>query len=160
PSATALFQDISETERLEALNRRALRLEAVAELSASLAHEIKNPLASIRSAVEQIVKPTLASEDRGSLQRLVLSESDRLSRLLSEFLEFSALSVQRREALDLRRVVADAVAMVRQHPDASEGVEVALDLPAEALEVSGDRDLLHRAVSNLVLNAAQFTLRP
>ena len=55
-SATAIFQDISDQKRLEELRLRAERLEAVAELSASLAHEIKNPLASIRSAVEQLAR--------------------------------------------------------------------------------------------------------
>ena len=50
-TATAIFQDISDQKRLDALHLRAQRLEAVAELSASLAHEIKNPLACIRSAV-------------------------------------------------------------------------------------------------------------
>ncbi|NJD18795.1 MAG: PAS domain-containing protein [Gemmatimonadetes bacterium] len=58
PSATAIFQDITDLEVLEALNRRTERLEAIAALSASLAHEIKNPLASIRSAVEQFARPS------------------------------------------------------------------------------------------------------
>jgi PAS domain S-box-containing protein len=157
PSATALFQDISELERLEALNRRAERLEAVAELSASLAHEIKNPLASIRSAVEQIAKPQLGSEDRARLERLVLAESDRLSRLLSEFLDFSDVAMVRRQRLDLAQLVSDALALVRQHPDRREGVEIVLDLPAEPVWVEGDPDLLHRAVFNLALNGVQFT---
>ena len=86
PSATAIFQDITDLEMVEALNRRTERLEAVAALSASLAHEIKNPLASIRSAVEQLTRVGLTDDDRGILQKLVLGESDRLSRLLSEFL--------------------------------------------------------------------------
>src|SRR5688572_18937133 len=122
PSVTAIFQDITDLERIEALNRRTERLEAVAELSASLAHEIKNPLASIRSAVEQLTRPgasgaNLASDDRALLQRLVLTESDRLSRLLSEFLEFSALRRGPAEQVDLAAVVRDAVALVRQQAD-------------------------------------------
>src|SRR3989475_12713423 len=54
PRVTAIFTDISDSKRLEELHLRAERLEAVAELSSSLAHEIKNPLASIRSSVEQL----------------------------------------------------------------------------------------------------------
>ena len=156
PSATAIFQDISDLERVDALNRRAERLEAVAELSASLAHEIKNPLASIRSAVEQINKPALNDDDRSLLQRLVVSESDRLSRLLTEFLEFSGLRMSKREIIDVRGIARDCVTMLRHHPEKMEGVEIELSLPDDAQRVRGDRDLLHRAIFNLVLNALQF----
>jgi two-component system sensor histidine kinase PilS (NtrC family) len=156
PTATAIFQDITDLERVDALNRRAERLEAVAELSASLAHEIKNPLASIRSAVEQISKPTLSEQDRAVLQRLVVQESDRLSRLLTEFLEFSGLRMGKRETVDVRDIARDCVAMLRQHPQ-GRGVEVELALPDDPQRVRGDRDLLHRAVFNLVLNAIQFS---
>jgi two-component system sensor histidine kinase PilS (NtrC family) len=158
-SATAIFQDISDLERVDALNRRAERLEAVAELSASLAHEIKNPLASIRSAVEQISKPALTNDDRSLLQRLVVSESDRLSRLLTEFLEFSGLRMSKREIVDVRAVARDCVTMLKHHPDRPEGVEIELTLPDDAQRVRGDRDLLHRALFNLVLNALQFAGR-
>ncbi|HSM05352.1 MAG TPA: PAS domain-containing protein, partial [Longimicrobiales bacterium] len=78
PSGTAIFQDITHSERMGVLDRRHQRLEAVAELSASLAHEIKNPLASIRSSVEQLAGDDLDPDDRYVLQRLVLTESDRL----------------------------------------------------------------------------------
>ncbi len=156
PSVTAIFQDITDQERLNALNRRNERLEAVAELSASLAHEIKNPLASIRSAVEQLGGAGLNGEDRAVLQRLVVGESDRLSRLLSEFIEFSALRMGRSSEVDLVTLARDCVALVRQHPDVGEGVEyreVGMENP---VRVPGDQDLLHRAVFNLILNGAQF----
>jgi two-component system sensor histidine kinase PilS (NtrC family) len=154
-SATAIFQDITDMELLEALNRRTERLEAVAALSASLAHEIRNPLASIRSAVEQFTSPSLDVEDRGTLQRLVLTESDRLSRLLSEFLEYSGLRLAAKHPVDLSALARDAVALVRQHPD-SRGVDFTCAGTGDPRWVDGDPDLLHRALFNLLLNAAQF----
>lgn len=154
-SATAIFQDITDLELVEALNRRTERLEAVAALSASLAHEIKNPLASIRSAVEQFTSPSLGEDDRGTLQRLVLTESDRLSRLLSEFLEYSGLRLAAKQPVDLSALARDAVALVRQHPE-SHGVAFTCTGTEDARWVEGDPDLLHRALFNLLLNAAQF----
>lgn len=154
PSATAIFQDITDLELIEALNRRTERLEAVAALSASLAHEIKNPLASIRSAVEQLAGTELDASDRSLLERLVLSESDRLSRLLSEFLDYSGLRLGDRQSLDLSEVVRECVAVVRHHPDADD-VEVSCDGTDVSVPLRGDPDLLHRALFNLLLNAVQ-----
>src|SRR5207244_8587370 len=118
-----------------------------------LAHEIRNPLASIRSAVEQLVRPALAHDDRQLLQRLVVAESERLSRLLSEFLEFTGLRRGPAEQVDLAAVVRDAVALVRHQAD---GVTMRLDGTDQPRVIPGDADLLHRAVFNLVLNAVQF----
>ncbi len=157
-SATAVFQDITHSEQMGLLDRRSQRLEAVAELSASLAHEIKNPLASIRSSVEQLAGDDLAPEDRYILQRLVLSESDRLSRLLSEFLEFSGIRKGHIQRLDLAGVVTDAVRLAEAHPDVPEDARVQLQMPeVGSVNLPGDGDLLHRAVYNLVLNALQFS---
>lgn len=155
PSATAIFQDITDLERLEVLHRRAERMEAIAGLSASLAHEIKNPLASIRSAVEQLSRSKLECEDRAILERLVLTESDRLSRLLSEFLEYSVLNIGTREVVDLAEVVEGCSALMHQHPDL-EGVELVCSVGGGPIEVSGDADLLHRALFNLIHNGVHF----
>ncbi len=157
PSVTAIFQDITDLERIESLNRRNERLEAVAELSASLAHEIKNPLASIRSAVEQFDSPTLGDEDRILLQRLVLAESDRLSRLLTEFLDFSVMRLSIPARVDFTRVVRHAISVVKQHPDFREGIRIEEEGLEGSLILPGDSDLLHRLVANLVLNAVQFS---
>jgi two-component system sensor histidine kinase PilS (NtrC family) len=156
PSVTAIFQDITDAERLENLNRRNERLEAVAELSASLAHEIKNPLASIRSSIEQLVGPRLQPEDRNVLQQLILSESDRLSRLLSEFIEFARIRSGSFEPVDVAECVHTAVALAREHPDAAPVACLDVRGADAPLAILGDADLLHQAVFNLVLNALQF----
>jgi two-component system sensor histidine kinase PilS (NtrC family) len=158
-AVTAIFQDISEGKRLEALHRRAERLEAVAGLSASLAHEIRNPLASIRSAVEQLAAVPRADEDERTLAGLIVRESDRLSRLLGEFLDFARVRMRHVARVELASVVAGAAALARAHPDRAAGVELRCEAP-DALLVEGDEDLLHRAVFNLVLNAVQATPEP
>jgi len=153
PSVTAIFTDISDQKRIEALRLRTERLEAVAELSASLAHEIKNPLASIRSSIEQLARTAAAGEDEQFLSQLALRESDRLSRLLSEFLDFSRVRVTSARVLDLGAVAEAAVDVVRRHPDCPE--QAAIDVQWQPAPMEGDEDLLHRVVVNLVLNALQ-----
>jgi two-component system sensor histidine kinase PilS (NtrC family) len=157
PWVTAVIQDVTEFKQVEDLVRRAERLQAVAELGASLAHEIKNPLASIRSSVEQLAGDRLSAEDRDVLRRLVLGESDRLSRLLSDFMEFSRLELRRWRVLDLRDVVSQAIGLVSQHPDAEGGPSIDFEPPTTPVMVDGDEDLLHRAVFNLLLNAVQHS---
>jgi two-component system sensor histidine kinase PilS (NtrC family) len=154
-SATAIFSDISDQKRLEDLHVRAGQLEAVSELAASLAHEIKNPLASIRSAVEQLGRMPTADEDTGALTRLVVRESDRLARLLTEFLDFSRVRVTRVQPLDLAALVQDTMNLVAAHPDRSASTMLRFDSDPVAQPIDGDSDLLHRAIFNLVLNAAQ-----
>ena len=154
-SATAIFQDITDSKRLEELRLRAERLEGVAELSASLAHEIKNPLASIRSAVEQLSRAPQTTDDARTLSTLIIRESDRLSRLLSEFLDFARTRVTRIAELELGGLVKGAVKLAATHPDGHRRVRVSCATPAHGIPVEGDEDLLHRAVFNLALNAVQ-----
>ncbi len=210
-TATAIFQDISGQKRLESLHVRAGRLEAIAELSASLAHEIRNPLASIRSAVEQLtgmlsrpdgapgaagnghrngyqngyqnghvrdpiaghmadVGPsrrngahdatcdtvmTADEDDARTLGALIVRESDRLSRLLTEFLDFARVRVARLSPVDIAAVARGAANLAMAHPDVKEGLRVKCMTPETAVIIDGDEDLLHRAAFNLVLNAVQ-----
>lgn len=157
-TATAIFQDITDQKRLDALRRRAQRLEAVTELSASLAHEIKNPLASIRSAVEQLGHASRATPDEQVLSALIVRESDRLSRLLSDFLDFARVRVSRIQQVDIAKLVHGAAALAAAHPSRADNVSVTVTGDAGvAGYVAGDDDVLHRAVFNLVLNAVQVS---
>jgi two-component system sensor histidine kinase PilS (NtrC family) len=155
-TATAIFQDLSEQKRMDVLRLRTERLEGIAELSASLAHEIKNPLASIRSAVEQISRMPAVSEDQRTLGTLVLRESDRLSRLLSEFLDFARVRMARTKPVDLGAIARGVAGLAHAHPDREPTVRVTCVVPEDqSVELEGDEDLLHRAVFNLALNAVQ-----
>jgi two-component system, NtrC family, sensor histidine kinase PilS len=153
PSVTAIFTDISDMQAMQGLHVRAERLEAVAALSASLAHEIRNPLASIRSSVEQLSRIARDDPDDRLLADLIVKESDRLSRLLGEFLDFSRVRASHFVTVDLTAVVRGAAQLVREHPDTGPGVDIVVR--GDSIEVEADEDLLHRIVTNLILNAAQ-----
>src|SRR6185503_6649020 len=139
PSVTAIFTDISDLQQLQALHLRAERMEAVAALSASLAHEIRNPLASIRSSVEQLARSARDDPDDRLLADLIVRESDRLSRLLGEFLDFSRVRASHFITIDLSAVVREAAQLVREHPDTGPGVEIVVR--GDAIEIDADEDL-------------------
>src|SRR5579859_4029276 len=149
PRVSAIFTDISDSKRLEELHLRAERLEAVAELSSSLAHEIKNPLASIRSSVEQLGRSSRANSDEKFLAALIVRESDRLARLLSEFLDFSRVRVTECRPMDLHHVAEAAIRLVEEREDFPDDAQITLEGATTPME--GDEDLVHRVVSNLVL---------
>jgi len=158
PSVTAIFTDISDLKEVQELQQRAERLEAVAALSASLAHEIRNPLASIRSSVEQLARSKHADEDERFLAGLIVRESDRLSRLLSEFLDFARVRATQFVPLDVHAVVVAVVRLIKAHPDCRPDAAITVEGGRTILE--GDEDLLHRVVANLVLNAVQAARGP
>ncbi|MCU0623611.1 MAG: ATP-binding protein [Gemmatimonadaceae bacterium] len=154
-NATAIFADISDQRRIEQLRSAAQRLEAVAELSASLAHEIRNPLAAIRSAVEQLASRERADEDERALGALVMRESDRLSRLLAEFLDFARVREARLAPVDLAAVLRHVAELARQHPERHEALVIQAPPANARCVIDADEDLLVRAVLNLALNAVQ-----
>ena len=154
-TSTAIFQDISANKRIESLRVRTERLEAVAALSASLAHEIRNPLASIRSAVEQLSATRHATDDERVLGALVMRESDRLSRLLGEFLDFARTRATVIQSVDLAAIARGAASLASVHPSRADGVVVHCSMPDAPFVIEADEDLLHRAIFNLALNAVQ-----
>jgi two-component system sensor histidine kinase PilS (NtrC family) len=134
---------------------RAERLEGIAEMSASLAHEIKNPLASIRSAVEQLSRLPRVTEDEKILSGLVKRESDRLSRVLTQFLDFAKTGMTHVERVDLVEIARHAAALASSQPGIEDGVRIVEKFSSAGMPLDGDEDLLHRAIFNLLLNAMQ-----
>ena len=154
-SLVVLVQDLTTVRQLESLRLRTGTLEAVAELSASLAHELKNPLASIRSAVEQLCDRSWADDDDQILGRLIVRESDRLDRILREFGDFARVDVAERQPIDVAELVHDAVSVAKQHPAAEGRARFEVEIGQETDGLWGDPELLHATLSNLLLNAIQ-----
>jgi signal transduction histidine kinase len=108
--------------------------------------------------VEQLARSAHGDDDDRYLAQLVVRESDRLSRLLSEFLDFARVRATEFVPVDLQAVVTAAARLVREHPDCRPEIEIRVQ--GVRTVIDGDEDLLHRVVANLLLNAAQAATGP
>jgi two-component system, NtrC family, sensor histidine kinase PilS len=108
-----VFQDLTEIRRLEEEVRTKEKLAAVGEMAAALAHEIRNPLGSIRGSAQVLVSEPALGEEQGRLLNIISRESKRLSDTLNRFLYQARGPVSPRRAVDLLPVVESAVTLLR-----------------------------------------------
>jgi two-component system sensor histidine kinase PilS (NtrC family) len=147
------FQDLTELRRLELDARRAERLATVGQLAAGIAHEIRNPLASISGSLELLRQSPQASEDDRTLMAIVHREVARLDGLIGELLGYANPRPRHIVDFDLA-VVIDEVAHMARGDQSSGAVELALDV-ARPLAVRADPAQLRQVIWNLVRNACQ-----
>ena len=155
PGFVAVFQDLTNLRRMEEAVRRSDRLAAVGQLAAGLAHEIRNPLASMTGSIELLASaPQLGEQDR-RLMQIVLRESERLETLVREFLDFA-----RPKQIDFKRValaplVSELLEVFKPAAFAA-GISLVPELD-EQLEVRGDEGQIRQLLWNLLRNAADAT---
>lgn len=134
---------------------RSERMAAVGQLSATLAHEIRNPLATIFSAISQIRKHTKTDDISATLLDIAEEEAVRLNQMVNGLLEFAR---PRKPSFELGVPAEVAADVVRRTVEAGEGaatVELECDPAVERLALNFDPELIHRALSLLVANAVQ-----
>jgi two-component system sensor histidine kinase PilS (NtrC family) len=140
-----VFQDLTEIRRLEQEVRAKEKLAAVGEMAAQLAHEIRNPLGSIRGSAQVLMGEPGLGEEQGRLLEIISGESKRLSDTLNRFLFQVRPSGRTKGPVDLRPVVEEAVTLLRNAPelrpehavhfDADEGPHVCLADPDQITQV-------------------------
>jgi signal transduction histidine kinase len=159
--AQAAADQLAEANRnlqeAEAAVRRSERLAALGQLSGGLAHELRNPLGTIRASAEMLVKNlpqdnSLASE----LVGFISAETDRINSLVTRFLEFARPLELRPVEAELAEVIDRAVAQLERHSPPCQ-VTVYKNYSPDVRPFPFDTELLERLVFNLLLNAAQAT---
>lgn len=155
-AAERLAESNRSLRRAEASLRRSERLAALGQLTAGLAHELRNPLGTIKASAEMLTKDSTKSrpEVMSEMAGYIGSEVDRMNGLVSSFLDFARPLQVRPIMADLRAVVEDAV---RRQSDAAarRGVTVSMRMSDAAPSFMFDPDLLKVAIGNLVQNAIQ-----
>lgn len=150
-----LFDDRTEQKLMEENFRQQEKLAAVGQLAAGIAHEIRNPLASISGSIQlMLANPGNHNEEDIKLMRIVDKEIDRLNRLISDFLNYVRPEARSETPVNLNNVVREVLESLKFNPKLRQDVQQSLGLRAKA-DVIGNRDKLKQAILNLVINSYQ-----
>ena len=139
--------------RIEEQLRRSERLSALGELSAILAHEIRNPLASIRGTAEILMEEQTSVASRGEFLDILVQESDRLNRVVEDFLTMARPEPSAQHPCDLNEELRNMITLLAAQARQS---RITLELnPSTLPPFSGDGAKLRQAFMNIILNAIQ-----
>jgi two-component system, NtrC family, sensor histidine kinase PilS len=149
------FQDLTEIRSMEESVRRKDRLAAVGRVAAGLAHEIRNPLGAMRGAI-QVLESNMPPESiHADLMDIILRESDRLNKIITNFLSYARPGVSNFSETDVCDSIRDTFTLLRHSPDVKETHLVEADLPDEPVIISADPTQLKQIFWNLARNAIQ-----
>jgi two-component system sensor histidine kinase PilS (NtrC family) len=151
-----IFQDLTPVKQMEERIRIADRLAGVGELAAGLAHEVRNPLASIAGSSQMLRESPDMPEDARALLEIIERESTRLNGLISDFLAYTGPSLRNVGPVNMADLIWEVTEAVRAGEARESGVELE-KLALRNLFVDGDSEQLKQVLWNLVRNAVQAT---
>lgn len=147
------FQDLTDIRALEETSRRQDRMAAVGRLAASIAHEIRNPLAAMRGSIQMLHSEMDLDTEQAQLMEIILRESDRLNKIVADYLNYARPRPAELNNVDISGLVADTFKLLRNSAELSAGHVLEADLPSRPAIVSGDPEQLKQVCWNIARNA-------
>jgi two-component system sensor histidine kinase PilS (NtrC family) len=146
------FQDVTDVRRLERDARLRQRLAAVGEMAAGIAHEIRNPLASMSGSIQVLRQELPLSEDQAQLMDIVLRESERLNDTIRSFLAYARPQRSVPTKLDVHKVLQDTAILLRNSAEVRSDHVIDVDVPDEPVWCEADENQIRQIVWNLATN--------
>ena len=146
------FQDVTKIKKLERDAVIQQRLAAVGEMAAGIAHEIRNPLASMSGSIQILRQELPLSSEQEQLMDIVLRESERLNTTIRSFLAYARPQRFQIARFDLRRTLNDAALLLRNSSELGADHEIVVDVPTEELWYEADEGQIKQIVWNLATN--------
>jgi two-component system, NtrC family, sensor histidine kinase PilS len=149
----AIFQDLTVAKQMEQALMKSDRLAAVGELSARIAHEIRNPLASISGSVEVLKSEIALNGENARLMELIVKESERLTRILNDFLIYARTTPTFSTKVELVSVVSDTIELLKHNSALPKTILLDFKTEQPMVYVVADEDQLRQVVINVITNA-------
>jgi two-component system sensor histidine kinase PilS (NtrC family) len=147
------FQDLTGIRALEETSRRQDRMAAVGRMAASIAHEIRNPLAAMRGSIQMLRSEMTGDTEQTQLMEIILRESDRLNRIVADYLNYARPRPAELDNVDISALVAETFKLLRNSAEIGDGHILEEDLPNRPAIVSGDPEQLKQVCWNITRNA-------
>ena len=110
------------------------RLAAVGEMAAGIAHEIRNPLASMSGSIQILRQELPLTDEQGQLMDIVIRESERLNETIRSFLAYARPQRQSMRHMDVAQVITDTAPLLQNSAERAEAHRIAVDVPAEPVQ--------------------------
>jgi two-component system sensor histidine kinase PilS (NtrC family) len=146
------FQDITDVKKQEREARVQHRLAAVGEMAAGIAHEIRNPLASMAGSIQILRQELPLTAEQSQLMDIVLRESDRLNETIRSFLAYARPQRGAAADMDVRRAITDTATLLENNADVTDRHAIEVDVPSEPLIYRADEAQIRQIVWNLATN--------
>ena len=142
-------------KKLEAELRLKDRMAAVGELSAGIAHEIRNPLAAIAGSVQVLRKSEALSPQEQRLMSIILRESERLNKSIADFLRFVKPQEKRPAEFDIAASLSETLDLLANSPELSSEHKIECQIAPQSYTIVGDGDQIRQVFWNIARNAVQ-----
>ena len=149
------FQDLTQVRSLEETSRRQDRLAAIGRMAASIAHEIRNPLAAMRGSIQMLRSEVENDSSQAELMEIILRESDRLNQIITDFLSYARPRSLVQARVDVGDLLHQTFSLLRHSPELSANQSVEAEIPEERLFADADEGQLKQVFWNLARNALQ-----
>lgn len=150
-----IFQDLTQIREMEEKIKRKEKLATIGEMAAGMAHEIRNPLASLSGSMQVLSHEPLLNDEQKALMKIALRETERLDSIITVFLRYAKPSPPNRKTCDLQNLLLETLDFFKQAPDYQDNIEVLFEHENSALTASVDPDQMKQVFWNLSINAVQ-----
>jgi two-component system, NtrC family, sensor histidine kinase PilS len=146
------FQDVTDVRRLERDGRRKQRLAALGEMAAGIAHEIRNPLASLLGSIQVLRQELVLTDEQAQLMDIVLRESERLNDTIRSFLAYARPQRPAAARFDVARMLRETAVLLRNSPDVRNDHVIDVAVESQELWFDADENQMRQIVWNLATN--------
>jgi two-component system, NtrC family, sensor histidine kinase PilS len=146
------FQDVTDARRVEREARVQQRLAAVGEMAAGIAHEIRNPLASMSGSMQILRQELPLTAEQAQLMDIVLRESERLNETIRSFLAYAKPQRHTLSPIDVRTIVTETARLLQNSSDITEAHKISVSVPDEETWYQADANQIRQIVWNLATN--------